>query len=497
MAQEKLDLEKGDAPRLSVQGREIGTTGLSITTTGEVTEEQKKELRFPNSVKTYKQMYNDPIIKAGITLVQMMMSKVDWYVKEPEGATEDQKKKARFLEQCMSDMEHSWSDFIGEVLSYLVYGFSPVEKVFRVRQNSKGSKYNDNLIGWRKLAIRSQDTIGKWKWSDDGRKLEGVYQDLSLVDNSTGRVDFYVKSEDKDHKGLFIPKQKLLLFRVEPKRDNPLGNSPLNACYVPYKIRTVLEEQESIGITRDLGGLPVLGLHPKYMSPDASTEDKAVYQQYQKILTNIHNNQQSSFIYPLIYNDLGKKMVEFELLSSQGGKQYDTDKIIKRWDDKILTTLFADILKLGQQTHGSFSLAGAKTNIVAMNVEARLKEIANVINSDLIPQTFKLNGWDDTDYPIIWFKDLDEEDLDEFSKLVQRIGAVGYLPKDQELVAEIVERSGFDNAQRFRDMEKEEFNELFPESKSRSADGMKQGMGNGTSEEVSETDNSTGNNENS
>ena len=250
MAQDNLNLKQGDAPPLKVQQREIGTTGLSITTTGEVTEEAKRELRFPASIKTYKQMYNDPIIKAGLTLVQMMISKVEWYVLDPENASEEDKKKAEFIRQCMSDMEHSWEDFINEILSFLVYGFAPFEKVYRKRNSRNGSKYNDNLIGWRKIAIRSQDTIHKWKWSDDGRKLEGVYQDLSKVDNSTGRVDFYHKNKDKKVDGLFIPKKKLLLFRVEPKRDNPLGHSPLNACYVPYKIRTVLEEQESIGITR-------------------------------------------------------------------------------------------------------------------------------------------------------------------------------------------------------------------------------------------------------
>src|SRR5690606_31461676 len=98
---------------------------------------------------------------------------------------------------------------------------------------------------------------------------------------------------------------------------------------------------------------------------------------------------------------------DFQLLSVSSGKQYDTNTIITRWDNKILTALFADFLKLGQDQVGSFALAGAKTNLMAMGIEARLKEIADVINNDLVPQTFALNGWSTEELPFITFSDLD------------------------------------------------------------------------------------------
>ena len=47
----------------------------------------------------------------------------------------------------------------------------------------------------------------------------------------------------------------------------------------------------------------------------------------------------------------------------------------------------------------------------------RLKEIAAVINEDLIAQTFKLNGWTDTELPKIAFSDFDEQNIDEFGKI--------------------------------------------------------------------------------
>jgi hypothetical protein len=490
----KLNLPKGEADIPSISMSEVGTIGLNIIDK-EVTEQLRRELRFPEVIHTYKEMLNDPMIHAGVSLIEMMISKIEWSVKAPKDATEEQLKKAKFIEQCMGDMEHTWHDFIREVNSYIGYGFSVQEKVFRRRRKTKGSKYNDGLVGWRKLPIRSQDTISQWEWSKDGRKLTGCYQDLSKINGTASRFSYFFK-EKKNLEGILIPKSKFLLFRYNAKRDNPIGNSPLNACYLPYKFRTIVEEQESIGLSRDLTGMPVIGLHPKYMSPDASLEDKAIYEYYQKVVTNIARNEQSGLVYPLMYNDQGKKIIDFELMSAQGGKMYDTNAIVKRWDDKILTALFADILKLGQDSHGSFSLAGAKTSIVATHIEARLKEIAEVINKDLITHTFKNNGWDDEELPEIVYKDLDEEDLDEFSKLVQRVASVGFLPKDQDTVAEVLERAGFDNPERIKKMSKEEFDKLFPEPESRAGDGMKN-AGEGTSNKVNGNDNSTSNKENS
>lgn len=206
------------------------------------------------------------------------------------------------------------------------------------------------------------------------------------------------------------------------------------------------------------------------MSPDATEEDQQVYSYYKRVMRNIHNNEQSGLIYPLMYNDQGKKIVEFDLMSSAGGKQYDTNAIIKRYEDKILTALFADILKLGQDSHGSFSLADSKTSIVELNIEARLKEIADTLNNDLIPQTFKLNGWEDTEYPKFTFKDLDSEDIDEFGKLIQRVGSAGYLPKDAKTVSAVVKRSGFDHHEDYEAMTPEELEEVLPDKTSRASE---------------------------
>lgn len=150
-------------------------------------------------------------------------------------------------------------------------------------------------------------------------------------------------------------------------------------------------------------------------------------------------------------------------------------------------------MKLGQEQVGSFALAGSKTSIMAMAIEARLREIADVLNNDLIPQTFALNGWDDEELPKFTYSDLDEEDIDEFGKLVQRVFSVNAIEFDRE-IANIIRERGFGASPYEKDEPIKE--NLLPANRSRSGDGMAKGSGNGTSDNAASSDTSTSNMDN-
>lgn len=241
----ETELTQGDAsvPRLKLG--EVGTTGLKISNK-QILEESKLELRWPAIIKTYKNMQKDATVSSAINLFKMMLARIEWKVEAPHGASAEQEKKAKFIQQCMNDMDHSWSEFIQDVSSSYTYGFSVQEKVYRRRERANGSKYDDRLIGWKKLPIRSQDTISGWEFSDDGRELLAVEQNLSTVSNY-GR---YNSLAQKNGNTITIPRKKFMLFRVNPERDNPEGNSLLKSAYISWKYRTAIEEQEAIGIVR-------------------------------------------------------------------------------------------------------------------------------------------------------------------------------------------------------------------------------------------------------
>lgn len=488
MAEDNLGLTSGSENPLRLRMGEISTVGLKVSN-DRIYEEMKKELRWPSVITTYKQMGYDATIASAIELFEMMIARVDWTVEAPREATPDQIKKAKFIEQCKDDMEHTWMEFIQEITTFLTYGFSVHEKVYRRRLPESGSKYSDGLVAWKKLPVRSQDTIEKFLFSEDGRDVIGVQQDLS-ASYDLARFRNVLSTSNK----IEIPRKKFLLFRTNPKRNNPEGNSPLKRVYFAWKYRVLIEEQEAIGISRDMVGMPVIKIPPRYMSEDATPEEKGIYEYYQRIIRNIHNNEQTGLVLPQAHDPESRQpLFDFELMGVQGGKQYDTDKIIKRWDNKILTLLFADFLKMGQDQVGSFALAGEKTSLMSMAVEARLQEICNTLNSDLVPQTFKLNGWSDTDYPKFQYGNLNEIDLEEFSKAIQRIFSVNAIEADRPVMNKI--RTTVFKVDPKPDDSPVNKDEL-PKVESRAGDGMSKGSGNGTSDSAAGTDTSSNNADN-
>ncbi|QYW06646.1 putative portal protein [Pseudomonas phage UAVern] len=475
-------VEKASIPRLRLG--ELGVVGLKQHG-GRIQEEARKELRFPEANRTFRTMAQDATIASALSLFEMMVSRVEWIVDTGVEPSAEMKAHAKFLEEVMGDMEHSWRSFIQEVTSAFTYGYCINEKVYRRRTWENGSQYNDNKVGIKKLPVRSQDTINKWLYSDDGRDLIGVQQSLACITDGTDRYAKLLNATGT----IDIPRKKFMLFRVDAKRDNPEGNSPLRAAYHAWKYRTVIEEQEAVGVTRDMNGMPTLYLPPRYMSADATDAEKAIYEYYKNVIRNIQMNEQSGLILPQAFDPESRQpLFKFELTSTMGGKMYDTDAIIKRWDNKILMVLFADMLKMGQDQVGSYSLAGAKTNIMAMAIEARLQEIQDVLNNDFVKQLFAMNGVaPNVKLPKLVYGDLDEVDLDEFSKAVQRIGSVGGLERDRPVMNKI--RDALKIVRRPDNAPVKEDEIMGGQSQAGKA-----GVGNGASKTPSGRDNSAANN---
>lgn len=73
-------------------------------------------------------------------------------------------------------MQDTWTDTISEILSFLTYGWSFHEIVYKRRMgNTKNpttkSKYTDGLIGWKKLPIRAQETLYRWEYDNEDNLL--------------------------------------------------------------------------------------------------------------------------------------------------------------------------------------------------------------------------------------------------------------------------------------------------------------------------------------
>ena len=457
----------------------VGYNGLRQVN-GHIYEESKVELRWPYAAATYKKMSLDPTIASVKNFIKIMLTKVEWYVEYSDDSSDDVVKASEYLSFCKDNMDNmSWREFISESVEAVFNGFQVNEKVF-TKVNS--GEYTGK-IKWKTLPSRPADTLTGWVFDEKTHDLLGVKQNPSMIGVNSERGE------------VTIPRNKFMHFVVNGVAGNPEGTAALKGCYVPWKQKTLAEDLELVGMTKDLAGIVDIGVDAEYLSKaaqDPNGPEAQNIEQMKKDAANLSAGEQSYVITPIAYTESGKPLFHFKLTGVDGGgKQYDTSKVILRKQNEIFTVFLADVLKLGQDGSGSYALSDNKNNVLALSLEYYLNIIADVINRDLVPQTLALNGWKfkASEMPKFTFGDIDQRDLDEMGKFIQRAGSVGFISKDKDLDAELRRLAG---------LPKPDYDNPMPETDkgtSRAGDGMAKGSGNGTSDSAG-GDNSTSNNEN-
>ena len=134
--------------------KEIGRVGAKRYA-GTFYEEFLPELRGLRGVKIYSEMAsNDSTCAAILHAIKMLIRQAAWHI-TPASDEEADKTCAEFIESCLHDMQSTWTDTISEILSFLTYGWSVHEIVYKRRMGHKKdprleSKFDDGLIGWQK-----------------------------------------------------------------------------------------------------------------------------------------------------------------------------------------------------------------------------------------------------------------------------------------------------------------------------------------------------------
>jgi len=408
----------------------IGSTGLDRSG-GLINEEWLRQLRGVNAVNVYRQMRdNDAIIGAFMFAVESLIRQVRFYAK-PANKSAEAQREAEFLEGCMNDMSHTFSDFLSETLSMLVYGWSYFEKVYKRRkgldqkEGKYRSRYNDGRIGWRKISIRAQDTLERWEFDDDGG-IKGMWQ-----------------ISPPSYALVFVPIEKGLLFRTQTNKNNPEGRSVLRNAYRSWYFKKRLEEIEAIGIERDLSGLPVLELPPEIMSTAASSADKTLRANLETMVQQIKRDEREGMVIPSELDQDGKPTgYRFRLLSSGGRRAVDVDGAIKRYESRMAMAVMAEFLLLGMDKVGSFALASTKTHLFAVALGSIIDSVCQTFNRFAVAQLMNLNGVPVELWPTLEHGDIETPELKEIASYVSGLTDAGILVPDEALERRMRELAG-------------------------------------------------------
>ena len=494
-APKKIEAD-GDANLFNLDTRQVSSLGVKQID-GVVLEECQHELRYPHSIQTYKNMKKDSVVYAGTEFIENKIAAVPWSVHIPEGYEDELSDKAEKVKQIIGDMDSSFTKIIRQAATFNSYGFSCMEMVFRYRRKEFGSKYNDGYIGLKNLHFISQDTIPKWKFDKKNKKLLGVYQEPFDYSNYTS----YGGNSGGDliDNGLnFIPHRKLLHFVNNPDKESPEGYSPLKACWEAWKYKTAYQKVESQGVAKESHGLKTLYIPPQYLAEDASADNKKAFEYFKTLMLSIDNGSSSSSILPLLLDERGNKMFEMDVQNLTGSANYKIDEIIARYNNDILTALFASVITLGNSGGGgSHALSESKLSIVESMIVAKLEIIKSVLNDQLIKAIFERNGWDTTVMPFFNYGEVANVSMSEFAKSVQLIKAVGMLPVNRTNVNWVMDNIGSP----YRVPEQttdQELKDMLGEDTSRSGDGLSTPTGglDGTAKTASAVDRGTLNKEN-
>ena len=394
----------------------LGVAGDN-TRTGQIrADEFIPELRGKNAIRKYREMRdNDSTIGAVMYAAEQVLRDVKLKV-EPANDTEEAKREADFVESIFEDMDHSLDDHIAESLSSLSYGFAWFEVVYKrrvgptQRSPKKNSRYTDGRLGVRKIACRAPWTVSRFDVEDKSGDVLGIYQDVGY---GSGKH--------------YIPTTKSLYYRTTVLNGDPSGRSILRNAYSSYVYLNNLQSIEAIAVERELAGIPIARIPSEYLSSDASAAQSGFVGNLQQILRDVKFNEQGYIITPSdTYPDkdgspTNIRLVDIELMSSNGNRNVDIDPIVRRYQHDIARSVLSEFLMLGGGNNGSYALSKSKTDLFLRALESYIQAIVDVLNKQLVERLWQLNGLNYDLMPCIKAGDVAPHDLREIAAFLRNL----------------------------------------------------------------------------
>ncbi len=340
---------------------------------------------------------------------------------------------AVLVETCLHDMTDSWADLLSQIVTEVVYGFAFHEIVYKKRVGTnlanpaQSSRFNDGRIGWAALAGRAQETRFRWEFDDQGHVL-GMWQ--------LAPPKYQMK---------YIPLGKALLFRTTAYKNNPEGRSLFRSAYRAWSFKRRIEEIEAIGVERDLAGMPMARVPYNMLTPTATPAEKAALDAIKTLVRNLRRNEQEGIVFPNVFDvDTKQNLYDLTLLGSGSTRrQFDTNAIIQRYEQRIAMTVLAEFITLGMDGMGARSLGDTKVDLFTSALEALLDSIADVFNSQGIPRLMAMNNEDPAMSPTLTYGKLTQVSLPELAAFVTAMTGAGFdMAGDEQLEDALRDQAG-------------------------------------------------------
>jgi hypothetical protein len=421
---------------------DLGISGIPrYGSVSRVYDEFLRQLQGPQGMKLYREAIdNCPIVGAFLFALQHLSKNVTFRVDPAADPTVDRRLAAQVAERVagalFDDLDVPWPDQLSEILSMVPYGWALCELTYKrclgptpPQQTSPflpppvlpgpwgqgadaepftPSKFTDGWISWKSWGLRAQDTLHMWEWNADSKAT--VMQQMAPPDYRVRR----------------IPLSKALLFRAQINKANPEGRSVIRNAIPSYLYRKNIQNIEAIGIERDLAGYPVFQVKEPdqakgLMPPDVwNTKDPQMLLlrgQIEGMARKIKNDEQAGLFLPY--------WLQFTLASTNGRRNFDTNAIIARYDQRIAMVMLADFILLGHDAVGSKALASTKSSLFTTALNSFLESACAVVNRFAIPQLLALNGVPPALAPTLQHGDAENVPIEAIGNYIGQLAKAG------------------------------------------------------------------------
>ena len=113
---------------------------------------------------------------------------------------------------------------------------------------------------------------------------------------------------------------------------------------------------------------------------------------------------------------------QLKLLGAESStKTLDTDKIIRRHEYRIASSMLSDLILIGGDAAGSFALAETKQSMLLSSLQAIIGSIAATLNSQAVPALFAVNNWQLEKLPQITADDLEQPSASDIALILRSL----------------------------------------------------------------------------
>lgn len=411
-------VDKFKTPPTVAPEDEFGTSGLNRFQHN-MYEEWHRELVGRRGMSRYREMWdNNVIVDTAVRMLMLLTTMTKWEVKPAIEGNKQAELWAENMRINLKKMKQSWSAFILDAMTAVVYGFTYSEVMFH--------EIGPGLVGWKKIVSRSQESLDGWLYDEDKKEMVGMYQRPVY-----GPVTF-------------VPIWKAMHFVPFAFRENPEGRSMLRSSYLSYKELKELTRYEGTGFERNVAGLPIATAPYSFFMESATPQEKGFLSNLAKLVFNLRTDSRSGLVFPAGVLPNGEPSgVGLSFANIQGAAAATPlGAAIVRRETRIAMALHSEQIMLGQDAKtGSHAMHSDKTTMQGRVAYALLDRLEDCINDGPVRQWMVFNDQlDEEFYPRLVHQDVEDAPITETLVALKGMFDLGMDVGDEEVRRRLLTR---------------------------------------------------------